>query len=320
MKSSLLFLFLVVLKFNTFGQVNLQLGLNAYYPLDNTTADAGPNGLYLTVSGSPAAVADRFGHPNGAYRFSSAVPDYLFRFSDPLLNPGELSVSAWVNLFDPVENQKIVSTASVNNGGYILGVQYGQLYPEIWDSNGVAYSFFAGTILPGIWTHLMLTFKASDYMRGYVNGVIVDSIPTGSVGIGHSPFSFTISTVAWDHTAFGVDGSLEDIFIYGRAVNRDEVVALYQSLTSDINETQTFPGLTLCPVPVSDKLTIDFKKNVSEDVSVRLFDQLGKEMLTTQRYLNGSCEMDVSNYAAGVYCVLIDDGNRHESRRIVVGK
>ena len=72
------------------------------------------------------------------------VDDYIDVSHSNSLNPvTELTMEAWVKLTDASRNQKIVGKTPAGSG-YLLGVANGQIYPEIWDTNGTNYGFTAG--------------------------------------------------------------------------------------------------------------------------------------------------------------------------------
>src|SRR2546423_1509140 len=106
--------------FMTSAQVNLQSGLIANYPLNNSTLDATSHHLDLTAFGSPTGDVDRFGNVNGAYYLDAANPDYFTAAINSLLAPVEVTVSAWVNLPSATPDQKVAGRAVVG-GGYLLG-------------------------------------------------------------------------------------------------------------------------------------------------------------------------------------------------------
>ena len=117
--------------------------------------DSSPYGLKGTVHGEATWETGKFGN---ALRFNGGRVEVPH---DALLDGGdELTLSVWVNLTDPSANQKIVGKSSIGNG-FILGVENGKLYPELWDANGTHYTFHSGSIPKDKWTHLALTWQSA---------------------------------------------------------------------------------------------------------------------------------------------------------------
>ena len=87
-----IFLFLSQLGF---GQVNLNLGLRAYYPFSGNANDVSGNNNN-PVFNNATLTADRLGNPNSAYHFNG-VYQYMRIPNKPSLNFGNtISLSVWV--------------------------------------------------------------------------------------------------------------------------------------------------------------------------------------------------------------------------------
>ena len=197
-------LFTMLLAFATTAQVNLQLGLIANYPMDNSTIDVSSNQYDLTASGSPTGTSDRFGNANHAYNLSLSNPDY-FTATGASLSAAEVTLAAWVNLTDASQDQKIVGKTEVG-AGYLMGVNSNQLDPEFWDSYSNHFRHMAGNVPSNTWTHLVVSFKSNDYTRSYINGVVIDSIATYSFTLGTTFWPLTIGGAPWQATALNVNG------------------------------------------------------------------------------------------------------------------
>ena len=152
------------------------------------------------------------------------INDYIDLSHDERQNVGEeLSLVAWVKL-DDVTDSKIISKGL--GAGYVLGISNGLLYPEIWDSAGVWKSFTGGSIPVGQWTHLAITWKSGDYLRGYVNGFQVAQTPATVNPIGNTSLPLRVGVASWDNTAHLTKGSIDDVRIYERALSTEEIFDL----------------------------------------------------------------------------------------------
>jgi len=306
---------------STKAQVNLQLGLIANYPLDNSPLDATSNHLDLTIQGSPTGTTDRFGTSNGAYNLNAGNPDYFTSAIDPLLAPTEVTVSAWVNLPNAVPDQKIAGRAVVG-GGYLMGVDSNKLDAEIWDmsSTVVHYRLKASGVSNNAWTHLVMSYKANEYLRLYINGTRVDSMAAGATGVGTTAiWPFTVGGAPWQPAALNATGKIDDIYVYNRAINEDEVFALYSMVTSTFNGEPTLNMTSVYPVPVHDgNVTVEFRNNLTGPVHVKVADALGREVYTTD-FMNPKAErLNVSNLSKGLYSVSFVNGNRMESHKLMI--
>ena len=73
--------------------IKLDSGLVAYYPLNSSAQDAGPNGLHGTTNAGVSWSFDRFATPSAAALFGG--DSALIRIEDdPLIDPPEIFPSA----------------------------------------------------------------------------------------------------------------------------------------------------------------------------------------------------------------------------------
>ena len=79
----------------SFGQVNLNLGLKAYYPFSGNANDASEN-HNDPIFNNATLTADRFGNPNSAYHFNG-IDNYMRFHNTPSLNFSHLiTLFVWV--------------------------------------------------------------------------------------------------------------------------------------------------------------------------------------------------------------------------------
>lgn len=278
-------------------------GLVAWYPLNNSVVDASGNGLNGTANYTQAAV-DRFAVPNGATDFFFA---YASVSTSPLFNTGAgMTVSAWVNLSDPFENQKVMGRVNYSfNSGFILGVENGQLHPEVWNSAGEAHAFSAGNIPSNTWTHVAITWATNGSLVAYVNGVAADSIPAGSLPIGSNSEPLVIGCSPWSVSPmyFPVSGGLDDIGIWSRALSPSEVMNVYSSLTTGVASVEAPSAFSLYPNPAETTVSI----RVSADRAggrYSVLDAVGRTV--AQGTLgNGVTSVAVDGLPTGVYTIRV---------------
>lgn len=311
---------LLILSNRIYSQVNLAQGLVACYLLDNTTLDTTTNHLDLISFGTPVGALDRFGILPGAFEFNSANPDYMTGGTSTLFAPLEFTLTAWVLLNDAFPDQKIAGRAGVGAGGYLMGVDSNLLDAEVWDVNFMHFRLKGGNIPSNSWTHLAISFKANDYLKIYINGQVIDSIPSNSTGSGEpSTIPFTVGGAPWQPTALNVNGSLDDIFLYNRVINSDELMALYSFITGTLNGIPTLNYSSIYPVPVNDGLLhIDFSNRVSGDVNVKLIDLMGKLLFSTRLSNPEKEHIDVSSFKKGLYSVIFENQGKIETHRMII--
>lgn len=281
-------------------------GLVAWYPLNNSVVDAGPNGLNGSASGSSAA-ADRFGSTGAASFFNGF--SYNQVLSNALFNTGTgMTVTAWVQLTDANANQKVIGRVNGSfNSGFILGVENGQVHPEVWNSTGVAHAFSAGFIPSGQWTHLAITWASNGYLVTYVNSVPADSISAGADGIGTNSEPLIIGGSPWSQSPlyFGVNGSIDDIGIWNRALSPSEISDVFSAGTTGIQQVDPSRGALLYPVPAERSTTINSTQEMAGQ-KYRFVDATGRTVLQG-RLESGPTIVNVERLGAGVYAVVLGE-------------
>ena len=245
----------------TVSQVNLKDGLVACYPFNGNANDetgSGNNGIVLRA----ALTNDRFGKPNSAYNFQDfafiRLPSNKFAFEN-------YSYSLWFNAtnfpqnIDPSGGQyNILSIGDrcrdqnilIENDNFgVSGISGGEYKLT---KEGLGRLTSTG-ILPtiGKWYHAVVTRDKND-IKLYVDGVLTKTVSTGgelpNYSCGGEVFAHigTKSSLEFFYT-----GNVDDIHIYKRALNADEVKALYNGNPSQA-VTISASNLTPCG---GDKIT-----------------------------------------------------------------
>ena len=155
--------------------------------------------------------------------------DYVGSIWGNSLNTGsQLTMEAWVNLTDAAVDQKIVGKSPIGSG-YVMGVGLGGLYPEIWDTAGSRYYFQAGSIPSKQWVHLAVTWQTGGRMIAYVNGQQVGNISASVQPIGGTWNPLVIGAAPWNTNKFGVNGLIDEVKIFNRALSQEEINHTYNS-------------------------------------------------------------------------------------------
>ena len=169
------------------------------------------------------------GKVGGALAFDG-VDDYTDCGSHEDLNlTRAVSVSAWIKLAGPAEDQKIVGNQDNISGGYKVGVYDNKLELEIRDSSNLYTNnrfVEGGTVLePGVWYHVVGTYCQGGSIKVYVNAKLDREIVTpsilapsaGTLKIGREPFS----------DLFWFNGLMDDLQIYNYPLAEAEIASLY---------------------------------------------------------------------------------------------
>ncbi len=278
-----------------------QNGLQGYYKLDgndyanysdqnSVPLDPYPTGGFLL----PAQ--NRYGEPDMALKL---INQFLDTQSEPSIfdfsAENMMSLCVWIKIDETV----IDWTGLLNNwagfdiGGYFLGITPNQ---EIrWNIN-VDPPIDSPPVMTGSWMHLAAVYDG-DTAYLYIDGNLLAQRVYGS-NLLTSVYPFTVGTQANvpDNIFPGV---LDDILIYNRALSGQEVLDIVQALS--IDDMGAFErGVRLGPNPTIGPVALSYNSGLGQIISFEVYDLKGTVVLDGTLQGSGH-QMDISNYASGVY-------------------
>ncbi len=142
------------------------------------------------------------------------------------LNTGdELTVETWMKVYDSGWNQKIIGKTNISfNSGWILAIDQGKIYPEVW--NPAVSTMLAGFIppvpIPGYWYHLAMTYTKADSLISYVNGKRVGGVAVANNPVSNNTEPLTIGIAPWGEF-FQFFGNLDEVRIWNIAKTQQEI-------------------------------------------------------------------------------------------------
>ncbi len=226
--------FLISSSTKLFGQIPTN-GLIAYYPFNGNANDESENEFNLTPQGLPTFTSDRFGNQNRSYLFNGTNDYFSTNFG---LTNSDVTFSFWVNSTSTsISGDRGVLIWNKNIGGgwgygedfyYYTGVNFGDKIlftcpestdKECYDLNGKSVY----RVRKNVWNHIVLIYSSTG-VRTYVNNKLIvnSSNPVQFVGSG----TLYIGRGNFPKVTY-MQGSIDDIRIYNRALNDQEVSNLY---------------------------------------------------------------------------------------------
>lgn len=246
MKKLFFFAVLVLFTFSiTKSQINLKNGLVAYYALDGHAVDSGPNALNGTIIGSPLSSVSRFGKPNTAFKLDGSNDAVMVPHNSKLNLTADKSISLWYKIesstglpFYPIILYKPGKTDYPTFGIFFHeDPAYGSTWRKVSFIQGNISNINKETVTAqnyqnyvNQWVHIAATYSTGDgYMRIYFNGSISDSLNVGMFTSNSSTDSMSIGRGRSGHYPGSYfKGHLDDIRIYDRPLNKQEVDSLYK--------------------------------------------------------------------------------------------
>lgn len=232
--------------FTIFGkaQVNLNMGLVAYYPFNGNANDASGNNRNGTLVNGTTFGLDRFGAPNSSASFDGIddyirVPDIGNVFSSPTI-----SIVLWFYSESPnvqtIIGKRDYSTPSGTGGAqYQMSINYSP-YPGVVSNlvgnnstcNFIPSSNYINTLdelCNNRWNCIIVTFDGSRH-KLYLNGVLKRNEAT--------PFNAFINCGSdirignwWQLDPQSFKGQIDDIRWYNRVLTNDEITLLGENST-----------------------------------------------------------------------------------------
>ncbi|MFN5346608.1 MAG: LamG-like jellyroll fold domain-containing protein [Bacteroidota bacterium] len=225
-------------------------GLVGWWPFNGNANDESGNGNNGTVNGA-TLTSDRFGNASNAYSFDrSSIKSIDIVNSNELDSITNISISLWINISSYGQagqagyNHYLNKSDQNNSHQFILANNNVGLYFYY----GSGSNFFQTNTLPILnqWNNLNLTYTydgslQNSWCRFYLNGICTDSFPT-NVNLPITNYNLKIGSLGTANYDV-VDGFLDDICIWNRALTQQEITALYNA-QSCISNTITADGPT----------------------------------------------------------------------------
>lgn len=228
--------------------VDLSNGLVAYYPFNGNPNDESGKGNNGTNIGGTILTIDRKGNTNSAY-FFDGINDYInVNDANTLDFSNTFSISVWFqqkaanydNMFDSY-NGWILSKQSVGtNDGFMIDVfnSASQSNPLYCSSQSGRLRFVSRGItgtstnfpechLFNSWYHVCITYN-NGTVKYYLNNVLAKSITSSSTNIFNNNYPLRIGySSSGSRNIEYFNGSIDDIRLYNRVINENEVSALF---------------------------------------------------------------------------------------------
>jgi gliding motility-associated-like protein len=256
---------LLLITYQSKAQINLNAGLVAYYPFNGNTLDATGNGNHATNFGA-TLTTDMWGNANNAYLFNG-LSDYMSVVNNPTLQSSSLTLCALVkpNAFYPglCYNNSIFD---LGNGGYNSG-SFSLIYTPTLNQNPTTYCFVPDSIhenyrinvntgatnslscitpLNGIpyiaknnWDCVIGIYNDTTGIASiYVNGIFRYSYSfPGGLGVSAASTLFIGGTTNPTYPYY-VNGVLDELRIYNRAINVQELDSICNLVTAPADSVQ----------------------------------------------------------------------------------
>ena len=215
-------------------------GLVGYWPFNGNANDESGNGNNGVVNGATLAT-DRMGNIDSAYNFDG-IFDYISINNSPSLNiiGTQITLSFWLYSNSDAND---ANYKGISKGGYDVGSGYEFLYRNSFNNDNGVISITGGTGIQacnlaynmndvfGQWTHLAVTLN-NGTAKFYVNGVYQFSNNVNQISefVSNSSNLFFGKRNPSNSYAGFLQGKMDDIGIWNRALTAQEITAMYNGV------------------------------------------------------------------------------------------
>ena len=286
----LLSCFLFIAQFCT-AQVNLDKGLQAYYPFNGNANDASGNNNNPTFNNA-TITSDRFGNPKNAYHFNG-VYQYMRIPNKPSLNfKNEITLSVWVRptgfYYGICHASQLISKGggNYNPGNYALrfddalfssgrgcdGGKCDTVHQNFRGTGTVLKPYGGDFIKKDKWYNVLYTNDGKT-AKLYVNCELKYTVLFPETFTNEEDLFFGKSDD--EFFPFWLNGDLDDIRIYNRALNAGEITALCSDTISPKKIEKPAPVAPPVVTPALEKRNNELIKEFIVDhdsISVTLYD------------------------------------------------
>jgi len=217
--------------FNSYNAYNRLLV--AWYPFNGNANDESGNGNNGAINGATLAV-DRLGNTQGCYFFGGYNNIQIPHSVD--LAPNQGTVSLWVkaNTWMTSDNAADLIGKDANDRQWVLQVHgQGGDFPDgavraaVFTENGLGYGDSAATLPRSTWVHVAQVWNGTNIYAYFNGSKIVDSTALGNLASGSGPVRIG------GNTGSSLDGWIDDVRIYKRALTPAEIQQLYRDSNLD---------------------------------------------------------------------------------------
>lgn len=309
-----------------FAQIELDADVVAWFPFNGNAIDQTGNGNDGSVSGA-TLTTDRFGVENAAYFFNGI--DNLITIDDnPQLHLSSLSLLLWVTFSDMPTNQRNLISKPVgtwNSDSYVFWYQYDGMSGHIGNIEGAGL-FSHCNWIPELeqWYFMAFTYDEDSQVQTiYINGEeMVSDYTEPIVGWDEHPVMIGAESDI-EELMYWHFGKIDDILIYNRALNAQEISVLYENYYG-LAEMAGDHGIRASIYPNPCSGIVHLKVNVGEEHVLRctLYSTDGQIVGRYDNYVSNrddiKMELDVSSLTSGMYFLNITAGEHSADFKLSV--
>lgn len=304
--------------------VTLNTGMVGHYPFNSNANDESGNGNNGQVMGA-TLVKDRFENANSAYYFDG-TNDYITVSSSPSLQiTGAITMSTWFKTSYSNDFAGIITKSEVSEPrtGYLMYIDANdQPSVNLYHNHqtlemGVAKSNISG--VDDNWHHMVSVYDGN-ILKFYIDGILKSEVEYNlRIQSNNAPLVF-----GWDMFSNSNDrlfeGYIDDIRIFNRALNNQEVTSLYGNTvtTSGLSTTKNSQTSNLIEIfhNTSQNLLVISFSHLDANVIAEIYNMKG-EKIQVQILDSIESSIDISKLTKGCYVIHMHNSSINYSTNFI---
>lgn len=293
-------------------------GLAAYYPFNGNADDESGNGNNGTTYGA-TLTEDRFGNSNSAFWFNG-ISDFIKVPDDATLDmTSKISITGWLK-----KDNKVPWASMLTKGGEFSLENNYALHNSV--DNGVIFTGNSkGNCLSTINTplnewHFVAFTCDGDSGKIYIDGV-ADKASFMLLNGFLTPNNSSLYIGAdLPGAAEYFSGSLDDIRIYNRELNCEEVALLFNGTFTQVadNKKQSEQHLKVFPNPATHYVTVEFCNPNNRPYDLYISNVIGERVLKIESITNNTITLRNMCLPKGIYLLEMKGQNSQKGKMIVI--
>jgi chitodextrinase len=295
--------------------VTAEEGLVAHYPFEGNADDVTPYANNGVIGGNPTFGAGALATTGMAIVFDGDRDSVLAPNAAQLISDFT-TVSFWIRVDSVIITSPEAYILDFGNWDQRWKISLPQHLRIVWTTNSESITFPNGAIvdmdsqsgnemLKGFWWYVTMVHDGVDNII-YVDGVEANRVPApGKLNSTGRPLAMG-SGSNFGEAYF--PGALDEVKVYNKALTSEEITKLYETGTTGVSYLN--PALAgyikvLYPNPGTDQMILEHSFDGSQDVLIRIFDQMGRQVdafrFNNDQVATGKMDLKVGTYAAGQY-------------------
>lgn len=232
MKFKFLFLIIIMVSIYSCGVVQNSISkekLILYIPFNESIVDESGLSNDIQIVGA-TLTEDRFEEVSSAGLFNG-FNNFLVVTDSDILSPknNKLSISIWTKLTFPGDKFLLYKGSNLYNREYAMGIRHDSSFSFQINNNGSATNLSGIMSDRGIeeekWYHIVSTWDGN-VQKLYLNNELVN-IAYPKISIKNYNSNLYIGSYGGAISKYAYDGSIDDLLIYNRVLNEEEIKLLY---------------------------------------------------------------------------------------------